>query len=106
MIGLSKIFGNSKRFGKYHLKYLDEFKNHEVDVLSGAYMMLRKKVLDEVGLLDESFFMYGEDIDLSYRITQAGYKNVYFSEGLFFPAISFSKVASKRFCLVSSFFAP
>lgn len=80
MIGLSKIFGNSKRFGKYHLKYLDEFENHEVDVLSGAYMMLRKKVLDEVGLLDESFFMYGEDIDLSYRITQAGYKNVYFSD--------------------------
>lgn len=80
MSGLSKIFSNSKRFGRYHLKYLDEFKNHEVDVLSGAFMLLRKSVLDEVGLLDESFFMYGEDIDLSYRITQAGYKNVYFSE--------------------------
>lgn len=80
MSGLSKLFSNSKRFGRYHLKYLDEFQNHEVDVLSGAFMLLRKSVLDEIGLLDESFFMYGEDIDLSYRITQAGYKNVYFSE--------------------------
>jgi hypothetical protein len=51
-----------------------------VDVLSGAFMLLRKSVLNTIGFLDEAFFMYGEDIDLSYRITQAGYKNYYFPE--------------------------
>jgi len=49
-------------------------------VLSGAFMLIRKKVLDEIGLLDETFFMYGEDVDLSYRITKGGYKNYYFPE--------------------------
>ena len=78
MFGLSKLFPKSKKFGRYHLSYLDENKVHEVDVLAGAFMLLRKKALDEIGLLDEAFFMYGEDIDLSYRITQGGYKNYYF----------------------------
>ncbi len=80
IIGLSKLFPKSKKFGNYHLGYLDENKAHSVDVLSGAFMLLRKSVLDKVGLLDETFFMYGEDIDLSYRVTQAGYKNYYFPE--------------------------
>ncbi|MCX7862670.1 MAG: glycosyltransferase family 2 protein [Bacteroidales bacterium] len=78
--GLSKLFPQSKYFNRYHLGYLDEHRIHEVEVLSGAFMLLRKKVLDNIGLLDETFFMYGEDIDLSYRILQAGYKNVYFPE--------------------------
>lgn len=78
MFGLSKLFPNSKKFGKYHLSYLGENEVHEVDVLAGAFMLLRKETLDKVGLLDETFFMYGEDIDLSYRITQEGYKNYYF----------------------------
>jgi O-antigen biosynthesis protein len=76
--GLSSIFPHSKIFGKYHLGYLDKNQIHEVDVLSGAFMMLRKSVLEQIGLLDETFFMYGEDIDLSYRITRAGFKNYYF----------------------------
>ena len=80
IFGFTRLFPRSKRFGKYHLSYLDKHQNHEVDVLSGAFMLLRKETLDKTGLLDESFFMYGEDIDLSYRITQAGYKNYYFSE--------------------------
>jgi GT2 family glycosyltransferase len=80
IFGLSSLFPKSKKFGKYHLGYLDNNETNEVDVLSGAYMWLRKKTLDEVGLLDESFFMYGEDIDLSYRITLGGYKNYYFPE--------------------------
>ncbi len=80
MFGLSSLFPRSKVFSKYHLGYLDNDKIHEVDVLAGAFMLLRKSVLDITGLLDESFFMYGEDIDLSYRITQAGYKNYYFPE--------------------------
>ena len=78
--GLSKIFSKSKTFNHYHLGYLDQDENHEVEVLSGAFMLLRKSVLDEIGLLDEAFFMYGEDIDLSYRIIKAGYKNYYLSE--------------------------
>lgn len=78
MTGLASLFPKSKTFGRYHLRYLPENETHEVDVLSGAFMMLRRSVLDQTGLLDEAFFMYGEDIDLSYRITKAGYKNMYF----------------------------
>jgi len=80
MFGLSRIFPKSKTFNKYHLGYLDDDKIHEVDVLSGAFMLLRKDALKKVGLLDESFFMYGEDIDMSYRLSKAGYRNYYFPE--------------------------
>ncbi|MCC6372621.1 MAG: glycosyltransferase [Bacteroidia bacterium] len=80
IFGLAKLFPGSKKFGQYHLTYLDKNKNHAVEVLSGAYMLLRKETLDKIGLLDETFFMYGEDIDLSYRITKGGYKNYYFAD--------------------------
>jgi GT2 family glycosyltransferase len=80
MSGLSALFPKSKIFGKYHLGYLDKDEVNEVEILSGACMFLRKSVLDKIGLLDEDYFMYGEDIDLSYRITKAGYKNYYFPE--------------------------
>lgn len=80
IFGLAKLLPNSKKFGQYHLTFLDKDKTHEVDILSGAFMLMRKEVLDKVGLLDETFFMYGEDVDLSYRITQAGYKNYYFAD--------------------------
>jgi GT2 family glycosyltransferase len=80
IFGLAKLFPNSKKFGQYHLTYLDMDKTHEIDVLSGAFMLMRKETLDKVGLLDETFFMYGEDIDLSYRITLGGYKNYYFAD--------------------------
>lgn len=75
--GLSTLFPKSKRFNQYHLGYLSENETHVVDVLSGAFMFMRRSALDKSGLLDEAFFMYGEDIDLSYRIVQAGYKNYY-----------------------------
>jgi len=80
VFGLSSLFPRSKTFGKYHLSYLDKNKTHDVDILAGAFMFLRKKALDKTGLLDEDFFMYGEDIDLSYRIQEAGYRNYYFPE--------------------------
>ncbi|PKP52546.1 MAG: glycosyl transferase family 2 [Bacteroidetes bacterium HGW-Bacteroidetes-1] len=80
IFGLSKLFPRSKRFARYHMGFLDKDKIHEIDVLAGAFMLLRKETLDKTGLLDEDFFMYGEDIDLSYRITLAGYKNYYFPE--------------------------
>lgn len=78
--GLATLFPHSRKFGRYHLKYLDNEKTHKVDVLSGAFMLLRKNVIEKIGALDETFFMYGEDIDLSYRITKAGYNNYYFPE--------------------------
>ncbi|MDR0207217.1 MAG: glycosyltransferase family 2 protein [Bacteroidales bacterium] len=80
IFGLSRLFPNSKRFGTYHLKYLDNNQIQSVEVLSGAFMFLRKELLDKIGLLDETFFMYGEDIDLSYRIIKANYKNYYLPE--------------------------
>jgi len=80
IFGLSALFPKSKIFGKYHLGYLNTDKTNEVEILSGAFMLLRKSVLEQTGYLDETFFMYGEDIDLSYRITKAGYKNYYFPE--------------------------
>ncbi|MEO6329568.1 MAG: glycosyltransferase [Ginsengibacter sp.] len=80
LLGLSKLFPKSKRFARYHLGYLDENRNNEVDVLAGAFIMTSKKIIDDLGGFDEDFFMYGEDIDLSYRIQKAGYKNFYFAE--------------------------
>ncbi|MCL2512194.1 MAG: glycosyltransferase family 2 protein, partial [Bacteroidales bacterium] len=66
IFGLARLFPKSKRFGRYHLGFLDKEQTHEVEVLSGAFMLLRKEALEKAGLLDEDFFMYGEDIDLSY----------------------------------------
>jgi len=80
IFGLAKIFPHSPVFNKYNLGFLSENQIHEVEVLPGAFMFIRKETLDKTGLLDEAYFMYGEDIDLSYRITQAGYKNYYFPE--------------------------
>ncbi|HHH53358.1 MAG TPA: glycosyltransferase [Bacteroidetes bacterium] len=80
LTGLSKIFPRSKVFNKYNLGFIDEDSTSEVDVLCGAFMFVRRSILNEVGLLDEDFFMYGEDIDFSYRIKQAGYKIIYLPE--------------------------
>jgi GT2 family glycosyltransferase len=87
LFGLSILFPRSKVFSKYHLGYLNENESHEVDVLAGAFMMVKKEVLEKVGSFDEIFFMYGEDVDLSYRIQKAAcpatggsYKNYYFAE--------------------------
>jgi GT2 family glycosyltransferase len=80
LFGLSACFPKSKRFGQYHLSYLRADQNQIVDVLSGAFMLIQKSVINKIGGLDERFFMYGEDVDLSYRITQAGYQNHYFAE--------------------------
>ena len=78
--GLAGLFSQSKKFGKYYLGYLNENENHEVDVLAGAFMMVPKHILNVIGTFDENFFMYGEDIDLSFRIQEARYKNWYFAE--------------------------
>lgn len=93
LTGLTRLFPRSKTFAKYHLGHLSENENHAVDVLAGAFMMIPKKVLDEIGNFDERFFMYGEDVDLSFRIQKAGYKNYYFSES---TIIHFKGESTKR----------
>ena len=80
LFGFATLFPRSKTFSKYHLGHLDENRNHEVDVLAGAFMMARRKILDELEGFDEIFFMYGEDVDLSYRIQKMGFKNYYVGE--------------------------
>ena len=77
MSGLCKHFPESRRFGRYYMGYLSWDEPAEIEVVSGAYCMLRRSALDKVGLLDEDFFMYGEDIDLSYRLLKGGYHNWY-----------------------------
>lgn len=77
LFGLAFLFPRSKIFAKYYLGQLPEKENHPVEILSGAFMMVRSEVLQQTGGFDESFFMYGEDIDLSYRILQTGFKNYY-----------------------------
>ncbi len=78
MCGLCARFPKSRRFGRYYMGYLPWDKPSQIEVVSGAFCLLRRKVLDDVGLLDEDFFMYGEDIDLSYRVLKGGYENWYF----------------------------
>jgi len=80
IFGLSALFPKSKRFARYHLGHLDKDSTHKIEILAGAYMFLRKEALDKTGYLDEAFFMYGEDIDLSYRIIKEGYNNYYYPE--------------------------
>ena len=80
MSGLTKLFPHSKKYAGYYMGHLSENETNQVDILAGAYMLMRRECLDKVGLLDEDYFMYGEDIDLSYRITKGGYKNYYFPE--------------------------
>ena len=80
LFGLSRVFPKSKIFSRYHLGHLDKNTNNKVDVLAGAFMLVRKEALEKTGGFDERFFMYGEDVDLSYRIQESGYSNYYFAE--------------------------
>jgi GT2 family glycosyltransferase len=76
-IGLGKLFPRSRRFARYNLTYLDPAEQADVDAVVGAFMLMRTAALEGAGLLDETFFMYGEDIDLCYRIKQQGWRVVY-----------------------------
>jgi GT2 family glycosyltransferase len=81
LIKLEKLFPKSKLFGEYHQGYKDLSTAHEVDCISGAFFMMRKEVIEKVGLLDEDFFMYAEDIDMAYRIKNAGWE-IWFTPGV------------------------
>jgi GT2 family glycosyltransferase len=98
MTGLSRLFPNSKRLGRYNLTYLDENETYEVDCVVGAFMLVRSKAIREVGLLDETFFMYGEDIDWCYRIKAANWKIIYYSDAkvVHYKGASYSKKQNTR----------
>jgi GT2 family glycosyltransferase len=78
--GISRLFPRSNRLNRYYLTHIDSTKTAEVEVLAGAFMFIRAETFRKTGPLDEDFFMYGEDIDLSIRIMKAGYKNYYLPE--------------------------
>lgn len=78
--GLSALFPRSQIFARYYMGHLDPGSTHSIDVVSGAFMFIKRAALEKTGLLDESFFMYGEDIDISFRVQQAGFENIYFPE--------------------------
>jgi N-acetylglucosaminyl-diphospho-decaprenol L-rhamnosyltransferase len=78
MVGLSTLFPKTRRFGRYNMTYLDPDLETEVDSVVGAFMLVRREAIRRVGLFDETFFMYGEDLDWAYRIKQAGWKVMYY----------------------------
>jgi GT2 family glycosyltransferase len=77
---LDRVFPKSKLFGQYWYGYIDENTTHEIDAIQGAFFMTRKKILDQVGWFDEDYFLDAEDIDLSWKIKKAGWKNIYYPE--------------------------
>lgn len=93
VLGLSKLFPKSRRFGRYNLTYLDENETAQVDSVVGAAMLIRTESLQQAGLLDETFFMYGEDLDLALRIKQHGW-NVYYYPGV--QILHYKRESSKR----------
>ena len=80
LFGLASVFPRSKTFAKYYMGHLPEKENNSVEILSGAFMIIKREALEKAGGFDEDFFMYGEDIDLSFRIMQSGYKNYYLGQ--------------------------
>ena len=77
LLGLCNRYPKSRKFGRYYMSYLPWDKPSQIEIISGAYCMVRRTALNEAGLLDEDFFMYGEDIDLSYRLLKKGFQNWY-----------------------------
>lgn len=78
LTGLSFLFPKSRAMARYNLTYLNPNKPNKVDAVSGAFLMIRKKVIDEIGVLDENFFMYGEELDWCLRATKAGWLVMYY----------------------------
>ncbi len=79
-LGLSKLFPHSPRFARYNLTYLPEDQETEVDSVVGAFMLVRSQAIAQVGLLDEAFFMHGEDLDWAFRIKKADWKVWYYPQ--------------------------
>ena len=100
MSGLCSQFPNSTVFGRYYMQYLPLDRAVEIEVLSGACMMVRAEVFKKCGLLDEDFFMYGEDIDMSYRILKAGYKNYFLPVNILHYKGESTQKSSYRYAIV------
>ena len=77
---LDRLFPKSRLFAKYWYGYIPENNTHEIDALQGAFFLTRKKILDKIGWVDEDYFLDGEDLDLSWRIKELGFKNIYYPE--------------------------
>jgi GT2 family glycosyltransferase len=92
-LGLSFLFPKDKKLASYHLLYLDENQTSEVDAVAGAFMLVRNEVIQQVGVLDESFFLFGEDLDWCYRIKQADWKVFYYPEA---KAVHFGRQSRKQ----------
>ena len=80
LTGLSKLFPRSRVMAKYNMTYESPDQTHEVDAVSGAFLMIRRKVVEEIGPLDERFFMYGEELDWCLRTKRAGWSVMYYPE--------------------------
>jgi GT2 family glycosyltransferase len=80
IFGLSFLFPGSGLFNRYYLPHINDKETSRVEVIAGAFMFMRREVLIKTGLLDEDYFMYGEDIELSYKLLKAGFNNYYFPE--------------------------
>ncbi len=91
--GLSRLFPRSARFGSYNVADQDEERVQEVEAVSGSFLMFRKELLDDIGFLDETFFLYGEDLDFCYRAAQAGWKILYYPEA---RVTHFKRASSSR----------
>lgn len=81
-LGLDRKFPDSRKYGAYRQTYLNESETNEVDSVSGAFLMIEKNLFEEVNGFDETFFMYGEDLDLCFRVKEKGYKVIYFADAV------------------------
>lgn len=80
LLGLSRLFPDSARFARYNFSHLDERRTHRVEAVSGSFLMFRAELLKDAGYLDESFFLYGEDLDFCFRALKKGWAVYYFAE--------------------------
>lgn len=97
-------FPKNERFGEYNLTFVNENKIFSVDCVMGAYMLVPKSVIDQVGMLDEDYFMYGEDIDWCYRIKQGGYQIIYYPEVRIFHYKKASGIGKRNAKVIKAFY--
>lgn len=98
--GLSRLFPGNEKFARYNLTFLEENKVHDVEAISGACMLARRKAIDDVGMMDEDYFMYGEDLDWCYRFGKTGWKIIYFPRAV---VIHHHRVSSRKRPVLSSY---
>ncbi|MGL4606156.1 MAG: glycosyltransferase family 2 protein [Eubacteriaceae bacterium] len=101
---LDDAFPESVRFGEYNLTYIDENKTCSIDCVMGAFMMVPRRVIDIVGMLDEDFFMYGEDVDWCYRIKNAGYQIMYYPDTRIFHHKKASGIGKRNPKVIAAFY--